>query len=49
MSEDITIVGELERVLESSLFQTFVIVTASDDRYRITRKHQAAIESTIAA
>ena len=47
MSEEISIVGELHRVLELRPFRPFVIVMNSGDRYEVTGMHQVAIGRSV--
>lgn len=47
MSEEISIVGELHRVLELRPFKPFVIVMNSGDRYEVTGLHQVAIGRSV--
>lgn len=45
--DDISIPGEIERLLDERPFKPFTVVTTSGDRYPITRKHAVAIGGSI--
>ena len=46
-SEEISIVGELHRVLEIRPFRPFVIVMNSGERYEVSGMHQVAIGKNV--
>jgi hypothetical protein len=48
MPEEISITGEIKRMLERQPFRPFVIILTSGDRYEVTGLHQLAIGESVA-